>query len=164
MLRAVRSPSRPSPRPPCRGPASHGQDRRVTHDIAYALEEGLGASDFAGLLESSGLAERRPAGDLARLDTMLRQADLVMTARRSGRLVGLARTITDYAYCAYLSDLCVAREEQGSGVGRNLVARTKDRLGDGVTLHLIAAPGLADYYRGLGMTQLPDTFCYGRSR
>src|SRR5687767_9832281 len=81
--------------------------RRVTA-IAYDLEPELAAAEFADVLVRSTLAERRPVGDLERLARMLANSDLIVTARTPERLlVGVARAITDFSYCTYLSDLAV---------------------------------------------------------
>ena len=66
-------------------------------DVAYRSEPNLSAAEFRDILVASTLSERRPAGDLARLDLMLRNADIVITARDQGRLVGVARSICDFA-------------------------------------------------------------------
>ncbi|MGZ5933874.1 MAG: GNAT family N-acetyltransferase, partial [Rhizomicrobium sp.] len=75
--------------------------------IMYALEPELSEQEFREVLIASSLAERRPAEDLQRLKKMLRNADIVVTARHQSRLVGVARSITDFSYCCYLSDLAV---------------------------------------------------------
>lgn len=58
--------------------------------IAYALEPELSAEEFRAVLIASTLGVRRPVDDLQRLDKMLRQADVIMTARDAGRLVGVS--------------------------------------------------------------------------
>ena len=75
--------------------------------ILYALEPDLPATEFRAVLVASTLGERRPVDDLARLDRMLREADLVVTARDGKHLVGIARALTDFSYSCYLSDLAV---------------------------------------------------------
>jgi hypothetical protein len=76
-------------------------------ELVYALEPTLTAEEFQAVLIASTLAARRPADDLARLDKMLRNAQIIVTARHNGRLVGISRAITDFAFCCYLSDLAV---------------------------------------------------------
>jgi hypothetical protein len=49
--------------------------------VVYALEPSLSAQEFRDVLVASTLAERRPADDLARLEKMLRNADVIVTAR-----------------------------------------------------------------------------------
>ena len=98
-------------------------------DIAYRPEPDLSAEQFRDVLVASTLGERRPVGDLERLDAMLRNADIVITARAESRLVGVARAICDFAYCCYLSDLAVAAEHQRCGIGRKLLEMTRQAAG-----------------------------------
>ena len=132
--------------------------------LVYGLEPDLDAESFQAVLVESGLAPRRPAGDRARLDRMLRASDLIVTARLDGRLVGVARTLTDFAFCAYLSDLAVARDCQGRGIGRGLIEETRRAAGPETSLLLTAAPGVEGYYEGIGMPRLTNAFRYDRER
>ena len=111
-------------------------------DIAeYQLEPGLSATEFIDLLRRSTLAERRPVDDAAVMAGMLAHADLIVTARLAGTLVGVSRAITDFSYCTYLADLAVAAEQQGRGIGRELIRRTHEAAGLHTTLILLAAGG-----------------------
>lgn len=80
--------------------------------IDYILEPDLTRDEFIDLLVRSTLAERRPVDDLAAIDAMLRNANVIVTARCEGKLVGISRAITDFAYCTYLSDLAVDEQFQ----------------------------------------------------
>ena len=104
--------------------------------ITYAIENGLGVDEFVDVLKRSGLAERRPVDEADVIRAMVDNADLTITARDGeGRLVGVARSVTDFAYCCYLSELAVDRDCQRSGIGRELMARTKDAAGgDKITM------------------------------
>ena len=82
---------------------------------------------------------------------MLRNAGVIATARIGGQLVGVARAITDFAYCTYLSDLAVDVAYQQRGIGRELIRRTHEVAGLGTTLILLAAPSARDYYIRIGM-------------
>jgi len=117
----------------------------------YQLEPDLGADEFVDLLLRSTLAERRPIEDRARIEAMLRHADLNLTARLDGLLVGIARAITDYSFCCYLSDLAVDVAYQRCGIGRELIRRVTETAGSGATLVLLAAPKAVDYYPRIGM-------------
>lgn len=123
--------------------------------ISFSLEPDLSAEEFQEILKSSTLAERRPADDLARLDAMLRHAQIIVTARHDGRLVGVSRAITDYSYCCYLSDLAVDKAYQGQGIGKRLIAETHACAGSKTTLVLVAAPAAAGYYPKIGMKAYP---------
>lgn len=126
--------------------------------IVYGCEPDLSAEAFRGILLASSLAERRPADDLKRLERMLRHADIIVTARDRGRLVGVSRAITDFAYCCYLSDLAVDVEYQHLGIGKQLVYETRARAGECTTLILVAAPAAETYYPKIGLKQL--TSCW----
>lgn len=122
--------------------------------IAYSLEPGLTAEEFRALLIASTLGERRPINDPPRLETMLRQADLIVTARDGRRLVGVSRAITDFSYSCYLSDLAVDVAYQRQGIGKRLIAETrKSAGGELITLLLVAAPAAEGYYPRIGMQQ-----------
>jgi len=119
----------------------------------YQLEPDLSVSEFVDLLERSTLAERRPVDDVARLEAMLKNADVILTARVSGLLVGVARAITDFSYCCYLSDLAVDEQFQRQGIGKELIRRLSLEAGEKTKLILLAAPGAADYYPHIGMVR-----------
>jgi GNAT superfamily N-acetyltransferase len=128
--------------------------------VVYGLEPDLDAAAFIELLERSGLAERRPVSDRSRVERMLRNADLIVTARIEGALVGVARSITDFAFCCYLSDLAVDRAYQGRGIGRALIERTRVHAGDGVLCLLLSAPGAVSFYEAAGLDRHPDCFLF----
>ena len=125
--------------------------------IRYAIEPDLSAAEFVEVLRASTLDERRPVDDLARVESMLRNADLVVTARaEDNRLVGISRAVTDFSYCTYLSDLAVARDHQRQGIGRELIRRTHEAAGLQTTLILVAAPKAVNYYPHIGMVHHPS--------
>lgn len=132
--------------------------------IAYALEPDLPAEEFRSVLVASTLGARRPVGDLARLKRMLRQADLIVTARDGAHLVGVSRALTDFSYCCYLSDLAVDARYQRRGIGKRLVTETHRSAGELTTLILIAAPAAEQYYPRIGMQQQLSCWTLPRSR
>lgn len=121
--------------------------------VTYQLEPHLPRSEFIGLLVRSTLAERRPVHDGALIRSMLANASLVLTARIDGKLVGVSRALTDFAYCTYLSDLAVDVAYQRRGIGRELIRRTHEAAGRHTNLILLAAPKARDYYAQIGMTR-----------
>lgn len=132
--------------------------------IDFTLEPDISPEEFQSVLVASTLAERRPAGDLARLQAMLRNADVIVTARDAGKLVGISRAITDFAYCCYLSDLAVDSMYQRQGIGKRLIAETHRAAGETTTLILVAAPAAEAYYPRIGMKHLPSCWSIPRSR
>jgi GNAT superfamily N-acetyltransferase len=132
--------------------------------MTFALEPGLTAAEFRDVLLSSTLGERRPVADLPRLERMLRAADVIVTARDDGRLVGISRAITDFAFCCYLSDLAVEVAYQRRGIGRRLIAETHEAAGPETMLILIAAPAAEGYYPRIGLQHLPSAWAIPRAR
>ena len=130
--------------------------------FVFAREEGrLDPAEFTAVVRASGLG--RPVHDPARMAAMLRGSNLVVTARdAAGRLAGVARSVTDFAYCCYLSDLCVDPEYQGRGIGRGLIAETKRILGPGCMLLLLSAPDPMTWYPKLGMERVANGFIIRR--
>ena len=126
--------------------------------INYAIEPGLSAGEFVDVLIRSTLAERRPVDKPEVIATMLRNADIVLTARDGGKLVGISRAVSDFAYCCYLSDLAVDAAYQKQGIGRELIRRTHEAAGLHTSLILIAAPNARGYYGHIGME--PHDSCW----
>ncbi len=121
--------------------------------IDYQLEPDLGVDEFIDVLVRSTLAERRPVDHRPIVEKMLANADIILTARLAGRLVGVSRAISDFSFCTYLSDLAVDQEFQRQGIGRELLRRTHEAAGLHTSLVLLAAPKAQTYYPHLGMTR-----------
>lgn len=131
--------------------------------ISYNHEADLSVSEFVDCLIRSTLAERRPVDDLETIEGMLRNADLIITARTpAGLLVGVSRAITDFYYCTYLSDLAVDQQYQGQKIGRELIRQTHLRAGLKTMLVLLSAPKAQTYYPHIGMKQHPSAWCISR--
>ena len=124
--------------------------------IIYSIEETISAVEFVNILQRSGLAERSPIGEPDRIFKMIDNANLFITARDGKRLVGIARSLTDFSFICYLSDLAVDREYQKSGIGRKLMELTKEKAG--CRSILLSAPGAMDYYAKIGLAKLENAF------
>ena len=123
-------------------------------DVQYAIETypSLSIEEFLDVLRRSTLAERRPVGELETIRRMVEHADVIVTARVDGLLVGVSRAITDHAYCTYLSDLAVDEAYQRLGMGKELIRRTHEAAGRETHLILLAAPKARNYYPHIGMS------------
>ena len=122
-------------------------------NIRYKLGNDLDLAQVLDLYEASTLGERRPIDDPAILAAMIGNANLVVTAWEDDLLVGIARTLTDFAYVGYLADLAVRQSHQRQGIGIQLIARTREQMGPRSMLVLLAAPAAVAYYPGIGFTQ-----------
>ncbi len=121
--------------------------------IAYRTGNQLGLEAVLDLYRESGLGERRPIDDPEIFSAMLANANLVVTAWDEDLLVGIARTLTDFAYVGYLSDLAVRRSHQRLGIGIGLIRKTRERMGPRSMLVLLAAPLAREYYPKIGFTR-----------
>jgi ribosomal protein S18 acetylase RimI-like enzyme len=136
----------------------HRRGREVTFhkmNIEYAVNEPVAVAEFLELLLRSGLGERRPIDDRVCLDGMIRNSNLVVTARNGGQLVGIARARTDFHYACYLSDLAVDKRFQNRGIGKRLQSTKQAKLGPRCTLILLAAPRANEYYEKIGYSNNP---------
>jgi len=124
----------------------------------------VSVEQFVGVLRASTLAERRPVDDRACIEGMLRHANLTVSAWQGERLVGIARSLTDFSYACYLSDLAVERALQGHGIGRALIEATRAQLGPQAKLILLAAPAADRYYERIGMTRHPRAWLLERDQ
>lgn len=141
--------------------------QKSAHDMELIYQrETVGASEFADILNRSGLGERRPVEDLERLQRMLDGANLILTARAAGSqaLIGIARSLTDWSYACYLSDLAVDRAFQGQGIGTRLIALTREYAGEQCMCLLLAAPDAVAFYKKIGMPASERAFLYPRER
>ena len=108
--------------------------------IEYSTERKISIDQFISVLDRSTLAERRPVDDRDCMAQMLENADLLVTAWEADLLVGVARSVTDFSYCCYLSDLAVDVAYQKAGIGKGLIRHTQELLGSRCTLILLSAP------------------------
>lgn len=121
--------------------------------IEYRLGNELDLDGVIELYTASTLGERRPIDDRTVVAAMLAHANLIVTAWDGPLLVGISRTLTDFAYVGYLADLAVRESHQRRGIGATLVAKTRERLGPRSMLVLLAAPKAVDYYPAIGFTR-----------
>lgn len=121
--------------------------------IEYRDDRKITASQFVDLLKRSTLGQRRPVEDLARVQSMLDHGNLLCTAWSGELLVGVARSLTDFGYCCYLSDLAVDEAFQRQGIGLGLIGKTRQRLHPEAKIILLAAPAAVDYYPHIGFTR-----------
>jgi ribosomal protein S18 acetylase RimI-like enzyme len=125
--------------------------------IAYRTGNQLNLESVIELYRASTLGERRPVHDTTRMEMMLREANLVVSAWEGELLVGLARSLSDFSYCTYLSDLAVHVAYQRQGIGRELIRRTRAAGGSAMVI-LLAAPKAVDYYPRLGFEHHPQAW------
>jgi len=118
--------------------------------ITFEINGDFSVEDFLDILKSSGLAERRPVDDLDCINGMCKGANLIVCAKSGEKIVGVARSVTDFHYCCYLSDIAVNKEYQNLGIGKMLIRKTKENLNKHCKLILLSAPTAVEYYPKIG--------------
>jgi predicted N-acetyltransferase YhbS len=118
--------------------------------ISFRLGNDLDLDAFIDVYVSSTLGANRPIDDRDAMARMLQAANLVVSAWDGDALVGVARSLSDFCFCTYLSDLAVRLEFQRRGIGKELIRRTQ-KAGKSATIFLFAAPGAVAYYEHLGL-------------
>lgn len=126
--------------------------------IDYRTGNDLDLDQFIELYRASTLGERRPVHDREIMRKMLAHGNLTITAWDGDRLIGISRSLTDFAYVAYLSDLAVHLDYQRRGIGKELIRRTRALLEPTATIVLLSAPKAVEYYPHVGFTQHPSAW------
>jgi predicted N-acetyltransferase YhbS len=123
--------------------------------ISYRDDAEITPDQAIDLYVRSTLGERRPIHNKNTFAAMLKNANLTITAWDEGQLIGISRTLTDFAYVAYLADLAVDQKYQRSGIGKQLIEQTQSRLGPECMIVLLAAPKANEYYEHIGFEHNP---------
>ena len=131
-------------------------------EITYKLDATPETELIIDLYNSSGI--NRPTTDTERIAKMYANSNLIVTAWDKNKLVGVSRSLTDFCYCCYLSDLAVRREYQRAGIGKKLIELTKEKIGDQTMLLLLAAPTAMEYYPKVGFQQVDNGFIIKRTK
>jgi predicted N-acetyltransferase YhbS len=129
--------------------------------IRYKTGNDVHLDALIELYHASTLGERRPVDNRERMASMLRHANLVVTAWDGDQLVGVSRALSDFSFVTYLSDLAVRRSHQKQGIGKELIRRTQDLGGKDAKLILLAAPAAEQYYPHIGFTRHPQAWLLG---
>ncbi|MFJ1411596.1 GNAT family N-acetyltransferase [Capnocytophaga canimorsus] len=114
--------------------------------------------------QSSGI--RRPIDNVARIEKMYVNSNIIITAWENKKLVGVARALTDFSYCCYLSDLAVRQEYQSEGIGKQLIEEVKKAIGttEEISLLLLSAPNAMEYYPKVGFEAIENGFIIKRKK
>lgn len=125
--------------------------------ITYIAQPEITSTDFITILKKSTLGLRRPLTDLVAMQTMFDYGNVYVGAYDEGKLVGLARVMTDFVFTSYLSDLAIDEAYQHQGIGKQLIKEVKKYLPNAKVI-LIAAPAAEGYYPKIGMQK--HEHCY----
>ncbi|SFL40455.1 Acetyltransferase (GNAT) domain-containing protein [Gracilibacillus orientalis] len=131
-------------------------------NIMYKSDITITPRDLSEIFRVSGI--KRPYENLGRLQQMLDHANVLVTAWDQEKIVGVARGLTDFSYCCYLSDLAVDQAYQHQGIGKQLIEQVKKELNEHVALILLSAPDAMDYYPKVGFDKIENGYIIKREK
>ncbi len=127
-----------------------------------AINRALTVEQVATLYKLSGI--NRPVDDLSRMQRLLDNANLKVSAWEGETLIGLARSFCDYGWVCYLSDLAVVQNDHRQGVGRAIIEATRAHIGAQCQLVLLSAPTAMQYYPKVGFEKAENAFVIRRTQ
>ena len=130
--------------------------------ISYSFSKQPEIEDVIALYNKAKMP--RPADDIQRMQKMFDNSNLVVTAWNGKKLVGICRCITDWAWCCYLSDLVVDTDFKKSGIGKQLIEQTREKIGNECMLLLLSVPTAMDYYPKVGFQKEDRAFIIARKK
>ena len=119
-------------------------------------------SEIIEVYDSSGI--NRPTKDSERITKMYANSNLIITAWLNNELIGISRSITDFCYACYLSDLAVKSEYQKEGIGKRLIELTEKEIGKETALILLSAQIAMEYYPKIGFDKIDNGFIIRRKK
>ncbi|CAM3417147.1 GNAT family N-acetyltransferase [Marinicrinis lubricantis] len=128
--------------------------------IEYKVNEPVRVEDVIRVFRSSGI--RRPVDQEERIQQMIDHSHLIISAWDDEKLIGVARALTDFSYCCYLSDLAVDADYQRSGIGVQMIERVKEKIDEQTALILLSAPEAMEYYPKIGFEKIENGFIIKR--
>lgn len=131
-------------------------------EITYRLDIIPDTDQIIDVYNSSGI--NRPTTDKERIKKMYDNSNLVATAWDNDILVGVSRSLTDFCYSCYLSDLAVRQEYKSKGIGKKLIELTKEKIGDQTMLLLLSAQTAMEYYPKVGFQKVDNGFTIKRTK
>lgn len=130
-------------------------------NISYSFDKIPTADQIIELYDNAGLP--RPTSDKERIQKMYDNSNLIITAWDNELLVGVSRSITDWVWSCYLSDLAVRDEYKKEGIGRKLINLTKEKVGEQSMVLLLSVPSAMEYYPKVGFTKQESSFIINRA-
>jgi len=133
------------------------QDESALAAVEIRLVDAWNVEEIADLYRAGGWWKE--TYEVAGLAPLMRGsfAFAVAVDRRTARLAGMGRVISDGVSDGYIQDLVVLPEYRRAGIGRQIVATLVEacRARGVLWIGLIAEPGSERFYRSLGFEPMP---------
>ena len=127
--------------------------------------ERLTAAEYIDFLKRTDLGSQYPKERFeARIEKLVANAPVSLTAREGDRLVGVCFGITDFAYWLFITDLGVDRDYVKRGIGKKLMQAALEAAGgaDDIIVYTCANENAVGFYEKLGMSLASDVMVFNR--
>ena len=126
--------------------------------------ERLSASEYIDFLKRTNLGSQYPKERFEeRIAKLVQTVSISLVARNeSGEIVGVLFALTDFAYWLWVTDLGVARDYEGQGIGRALMKKAHEEAGGekDIAIYLVANEKAIPFYERLGMKKSEEVMEY----
>ena len=122
-------------------------------EIEYKVNCPITSSQYIELVNKSVLCECRSTESEITIKEMLDNSNLIVTAWVDDQLVGIARALTDFHCCCYVSDLAVDESVQSMGVDKYLILVAAESVAETCKIVLLSAPKAEGYYSKIGFKE-----------
>jgi N-acetylglutamate synthase-like GNAT family acetyltransferase len=112
--------------------------------------DGVDWAELEALYRAAPLGNKSAAG----LKTVFTNSRYCCFALEQGRIVGAGRALADGADCSYLCDVAVLPAHQGTGLGKEIVAKLVALSHGHKKIILYAVPGKEAFYRKFGFRRM----------
>lgn len=141
--------------------ASIKKNENLKKHIKYSFDKRPTTDQIIELYDNAGLP--RPTYDKERIQKMFENSNLIVTAWHDDILVGVSRSITDWVWACYLSDLAIRDSYKKEGIGRELINLTKEKVGEQSMVLLLSVPTAMEYYPKVGFEKQESSFIINRA-
>lgn len=126
--------------------------------------ERLSATEYIDFLKRTNLGSQYPKERFAeRIEKLVQTVSISLVARNeSGEVVGVLFALTDFAYWLWVTDLGVARDYEGQGIGKALMKKAHEVAGGekDIAVYLVANEKAIPFYEKLGMKKSKEVMEY----
>ena len=120
--------------------------------VEYEIVKAAPVEEIVELYKAGGWWQENPESRNV-IPGMIKGSFCFMVARSlEGRIVGMARVISDGCSDAYIQDVVVLKSHRGRGIGQEMIRRLTQLCVDRKIgwIGLIAEPGTQEFYEELG--------------
>jgi GNAT superfamily N-acetyltransferase len=123
-------------------------------DLEVSLQDDIETDEVIEIYKANGWSSAERPDQLI---PALRNSDALVTARISGKLVGIGNAISDGCLVVYYPHLLVHPDHQGKGIGRAMLLLLQKRYASFHQQILVADANAVAFYKSLGFERAGKT-------